>query len=65
MGNKSKQDQSLPSHVTDYDRIKLLRVRENQEKLKELGITNIARSMTSLVESKKKTKKKIKISEYH
>ncbi|GJX54162.1 transposase, Ptta/En/Spm [Tanacetum coccineum] len=59
MGKKCNQDQSAPTHMTDYERSKLLRVQENQERLRELGIKKIANSLTSLVDSRKtkKTKK--------
>ncbi|KAI3682006.1 hypothetical protein L2E82_50317 [Cichorium intybus] len=60
MGNKSKQNQNSQRHVPDYERSKLLRVQENQERLRELGIKNIAKSLTSLVESQKKEEKKLK-----
>nr|GEV82066.1 hypothetical protein [Tanacetum cinerariifolium] len=58
-GEKSNQDQSAPTHMTDYERSKLLRVLENQERLRQLGIKKIAKSLTSLVDSRKtkKTKK--------
>lgn len=59
MGKKSKQDQQVQTHMNDYERSKMLRVQENKKKLLELGVKNIAKSLTSLVESKK-TKKKNK-----
>ena len=44
MGNKSKQDQGETTRMTDYEKSKLLRVQENQERLRELGIKKIANS---------------------
>ena len=58
MGNKGKQDQSAQRHMNDYERNKMIRVQENQERLWELGVINIAKSLTSLVESQKTKKKK-------
>ncbi|PWA57151.1 transposase, Ptta/En/Spm [Artemisia annua] len=60
MGSKIKQDQGETTRMTDYERSKMLRVPENQERLRELGIKKIANSLTSLVDSQKtkKTKKK-------
>ena len=66
MGNNSKQDQGETTRMTDYERTKMLRVQENQERLRELGIKKIANSLTSLVDSqktKKTRKKSIAISE--
>ena len=60
MGNNSKQDQGETTRMNDYEKIKMLRVQENQERLRELGIKKIANSLTSLVDSQKtkKTRKK-------
>ena len=62
MGNHSKQAQGTHQQMNDYEKVKLLRVKENQERLRELGVTNIANSLTSLVQSKKTTKSKDKTS---
>ena len=60
MENKSKQDQGATTRMPDYERSKMLRVQENQERLRELGIKSIASSLTGLVDSQKtkKTRKK-------
>lgn len=60
MGNKCKQDQGTQRHMNDYERSRMLRVQENQGKLREFGVKNIAKSLTSLVESKKSKKRKEK-----
>lgn len=73
MGNKSKKDQSAQRQMNDYERSRMLRVQENKQKLLELGVKNITKSLTSLVESqntkKKKNKKKFvtneKVVEYN
>ena len=64
MGNNSKQDQGETTRMTDYERVKMLRVQENQERLRELGIKKIANSLTSLVDSQKTKKKEKEISTY-
>lgn len=53
MGNQSKLDQGTQKQMNDYEKAKLLRVKENQERLRELGVTNIAKSLTSLVQTTK------------
>ncbi|KAD3066893.1 hypothetical protein E3N88_34773 [Mikania micrantha] len=45
--------------MNDYEKIRLLRVQENQERLRELGVKSMAKSLTSLVESNKRKKKKV------
>ncbi|KAL7606311.1 hypothetical protein Lser_V15G19646 [Lactuca serriola] len=60
MRNKSKQDESSQRDMNHYERIKLQRVQENQAKLRELSVQNIAKSLTSLVESQKTKKNKKK-----
>ncbi|KAL8255312.1 hypothetical protein R6Q59_033533 [Mikania micrantha] len=57
LGNKKNQDHN---QMNDYEKIRLLRVQENQERLKDLGVNRIANSLTSLVESKKTKKKMVK-----
>ncbi|GKD45595.1 hypothetical protein Tco_1270240 [Tanacetum coccineum] len=49
--------------MTDYERNKLLWVQENQERLRELGVKNITKSLTSLAvaENTKKRQKKDKV----
>ncbi|GKA20105.1 transposase, Ptta/En/Spm, partial [Tanacetum coccineum] len=46
--------------MNDYERSKMLRVQENQERLRQLGVKNIAKSFTSLVEGDKIKKRKKK-----
>lgn len=46
--------------MNDYEKAKLLRVQENQERLKLLGVKNIVNSLPSLVQSKKTKKRKDK-----
>ncbi|KAD4982497.1 hypothetical protein E3N88_19168 [Mikania micrantha] len=45
--------------MNNYEKARLLRVQENKERLRELGVKSVAKSLTSLVESKKKKKKKV------
>ena len=49
--------------MTDYERSKMLRVQENQERLRVLGVKNIDKSLTSLAvaENRKKRQKKGKV----
>ncbi|GKA94998.1 transposase, Ptta/En/Spm [Tanacetum coccineum] len=63
MGNKRMHNQGAQEIMTDYERNKLLRVQENQERLRELGVKNIAKSLTSLAvaENTKKRQKKAKV----
>ncbi|KAL8205408.1 hypothetical protein R6Q57_008959 [Mikania cordata] len=58
MASKSKQNQILQTQVNDYEKSRLLRVKETK-KIRELGVKSISDSFTSLVESQK-LKKKIK-----
>ncbi|KAK9061396.1 hypothetical protein SSX86_018577 [Deinandra increscens subsp. villosa] len=60
MEDKSKQDQSSSRHLNNYEKSRRLRIQENQKKLQALGVTNIAKSVTSLVESCKAKKRKKK-----
>ncbi|KAL8264362.1 hypothetical protein R6Q59_022492 [Mikania micrantha] len=60
MANKSKQNQTVQRQVNDYEKIRLLRIEENQKKLRDLGVKSIANSLTSLVESQKIKKKIVK-----
>lgn len=46
--------------MNDYEKSRMLRVQENQARLREMGFKNIVRSLTSLAESKKEKKKKKK-----
>ncbi|KAL8233725.1 hypothetical protein R6Q59_019825 [Mikania micrantha] len=62
MANKSIQNQSVHTQVNDYEKRRLLRLQENQKKLRELGVKNIANSLTSLVENQKLKKKMRKTS---
>lgn len=57
MRNKTKQHEK-GNTMNEYERIKLLRVQENQQRLQELGIKSIANSLTSLAESQKRKKQK-------
>ncbi|PWA36533.1 transposase, Ptta/En/Spm [Artemisia annua] len=63
MGNKGMHNQGAQKIITDYERSKMLRVQENQQTLRELGVKNIAKSLTSLAvaENTKKRKKKAKV----
>ncbi|GJS26008.1 hypothetical protein Tco_0486628 [Tanacetum coccineum] len=54
------QEQSAPGDTNDYELSKMLRVQENQERLRQLGVKNIAKSFTSLVEGDKTKKRKKK-----
>ncbi|KAI3701113.1 hypothetical protein L2E82_45757 [Cichorium intybus] len=62
MGKENKQDQSAQRQrqMNDYEKNRLLRVQENQARLRDLGVKSIAKSLTSLVESQKIRKKKVK-----
>ncbi|CAH1421292.1 unnamed protein product [Lactuca virosa] len=60
MGKQNKQDQSAQKEMNDYEKIRLLRIQENQARLKDLGVKSIANSLTSLVESQKPKKKQVK-----
>lgn len=44
--------------MNNYERSKMLRVQENKERLRELGVKSIAKSLTNLVESPKTKKRK-------
>lgn len=46
--------------MNDYAKNRLLRVQENQARLKDVGFKSIAYSLTSLVESQKSKKKQVK-----
>ncbi|KAL8261398.1 hypothetical protein R6Q59_025447 [Mikania micrantha] len=46
--------------MNDYEKNRLMRVQENQKRLKDLGVKMIAKSLTSLGESKKIKKKIVK-----
>ncbi|CAI9279915.1 unnamed protein product [Lactuca saligna] len=59
-GKKNKQDQSAQKEMNDYEKNRLLRIKENQARLKDLGVKSIANSLTSLVESQKPKKKQVK-----
>ena len=63
MGNKGMHNQGAQKIITDYERSKMLRVQENQQRLRELGVKNISMSLTSLAvaENTKKRKKKAKV----
>ncbi|XP_042751412.1 uncharacterized protein LOC111921034 isoform X1 [Lactuca sativa] len=60
MGKQNKQDQSAQKEMNDYEKNRLLRIKENQARLKDLGVKSIANSLTSLVESQKPKKKQVK-----
>lgn len=59
-GNKRMQEHGTHNNMNDYERSKRLRVQENQERLRQLGVKNIAKSFTSLVEGDKTNKRKKK-----
>ncbi|KAL8208997.1 hypothetical protein R6Q57_008409 [Mikania cordata] len=50
---KNKKDQTVQKPVNDYEKRRLLTVAQNKNKLRDLGVKNIANSLNSLVESKK------------
>ncbi|PWA51002.1 hypothetical protein CTI12_AA468350 [Artemisia annua] len=56
--NKRMQCQVSTRNANDYEIVRRSRILENQQKLKALGVKNIAKSLTSLVESDKTKKKK-------
>ncbi|KAD3336146.1 hypothetical protein E3N88_31665 [Mikania micrantha] len=60
MANNSKQDQIAQKPVNDYEKKRLWTVEQNKNKLRDLGVKNIANSFTSLVESKKSKKRIVK-----
>ncbi|KAL8249435.1 hypothetical protein R6Q59_006303 [Mikania micrantha] len=60
MAHRSKQNQTVQRQVNDYEKIRLLRIEENQKKLRDLGVKSIANYLTSLVESQKIKKKIVK-----
>ncbi|PWA92171.1 transposase, Ptta/En/Spm [Artemisia annua] len=45
-GNKRMQEHGTHNNMNDYERSKRLRVQENQERLRQLGVKNIAKSFT-------------------
>ncbi|KAI3785563.1 hypothetical protein L1987_44683 [Smallanthus sonchifolius] len=45
--------------MNDYEKSPLLRVQDNKKKIQDLGLKRIADSLTSLVDSQKKKKKKV------
>ncbi|KAD4585478.1 hypothetical protein E3N88_23079 [Mikania micrantha] len=51
--------------MNNYEKARLLRVQENKERLRELGVKSVAKSLTSLVESKKKKKKKVNSTDFN
>ncbi|GJT38186.1 hypothetical protein Tco_0938051 [Tanacetum coccineum] len=65
MRNKRMHGQGAQEIMTDFERSKILRVHENQERLRELGVKNIAKSLTSLAvaENTKKRHKKAKVTD--
>ncbi|KAL6584466.1 hypothetical protein OROMI_003755 [Orobanche minor] len=60
MGKQNKQDQSAQREMNDYEKNRILRIQENQAKLRDLGVRSIGNSLSSLVESQKTKKKKVK-----
>ena len=52
------QRQVSTRNANDYEIVRRARILENQQRLKALGVKNIAKSLTSLVESDKSKKKK-------
>ncbi|KAK9075540.1 hypothetical protein SSX86_003865 [Deinandra increscens subsp. villosa] len=58
MGNKGKEGQSSQRQLNDYETSRMLRIQENQGKLQQFGLKNIAKSLTSLVESQSLKKRK-------
>ncbi|KAK1432147.1 hypothetical protein QVD17_09039 [Tagetes erecta] len=60
MENRSRKNQSKQIQVNDYERNRLLRVQENKKRMHDLGLKKISNSLTSLVETQKLKKKKVK-----
>ncbi|GJQ93784.1 transposase, Ptta/En/Spm [Tanacetum coccineum] len=60
LGNKRMHNQGAQESMTDYERSKMLRVQENQERLRELGVKNIAKSLASLAVAENTKKRQIK-----
>ncbi|KAI3739938.1 hypothetical protein L2E82_30352 [Cichorium intybus] len=60
MGKQNNQYQGSQRQMNDYEKNRLLRVQENQARLRDLGVKSIANSLTTLVESRKTNKKKVK-----
>ena len=54
------QRQVSTRNANDYEIVRRSRILENQQRLKALGVKNLAKSFTSLVESDKPKKKKKK-----
>ncbi|PWA41132.1 transposase, Ptta/En/Spm, P-loop containing nucleoside triphosphate hydrolase [Artemisia annua] len=60
MENKRMQRQVSTRNTNDYEMSRRSRIQENQQRLQALGVKNLAKSLTSLVESDKTKKKKKK-----
>ena len=60
MENKKMQRQVTTRNTNDYEMSRRTRIQENQQRLQALGVKNLARSLTSLVESDNTKKKKKK-----
>ncbi|KAL6523535.1 hypothetical protein OROGR_017138 [Orobanche gracilis] len=60
MGKQDKQDQSAQRQMNAYEKNRLLRIKENQARLEDLGVKSIAKSLTSLVESQQTKKRQVK-----
>ncbi|KAL4561779.1 hypothetical protein LXL04_033953 [Taraxacum kok-saghyz] len=60
MGKQEKQYKSAQREMNDYQKNRLSRIQENQDRLRDLGVKSIENSLTSLVESQNPKKKKVK-----
>ncbi|KAG6499767.1 hypothetical protein ZIOFF_039559 [Zingiber officinale] len=60
MGNQRQKDDLEKNSMTAYERVRMLRVQENQAKMRELGLKDIGNTMPSLVTSTKLKNKKQK-----
>jgi hypothetical protein len=64
MANIKEKNQSSTRQGNEYEKLRQLTVQENQKRLQDLGIKNIAKSMTSLAHSQKTKKKSVKQNTY-
>ncbi|KAI3805313.1 hypothetical protein L1987_27561 [Smallanthus sonchifolius] len=60
MANKSNHNQSVQRQVNDYEISRLRRVQENKRRIQDLGLKRITNSLTSLVDSQKTKKNKVR-----
>lgn len=59
MGNRrNEEEQSGKTIINPYEKMRMIRVQQNRERLLQTGVLGIRKSLTSLVESQKKKRKK-------